>query len=158
MINAKHITICALAGVFAASPFISKAQNNQKAWVEKSNGYTKLLIDLDEKYSPEFGSSQGLAYYDTLIAVPTLANDKKQRTEREAVVAKLKAAKQTETDPFVKQDLDILIGQAELGFRGQDFTQSKEVSYLNPTEDILGGLQFVAIVLYYINFVIIIYN
>jgi hypothetical protein len=142
MITLKNKTIYALAiGALAIQPFAIKAQSDSKAWIAKSNTYTKILIDLDEKYSPEFGSSQGLAFYDTLISVPTLANDLAQRKEREQAVAQLKAAKLQETDLKIKQDLDILINQSELGFRNQDFSQNKEVSFLNPTATVFGGLQ-----------------
>ncbi|ASU35914.1 DUF885 domain-containing protein [Mucilaginibacter xinganensis] len=142
MTTLKNKAIYAVAiGAFALQPFTTKAQTGDKTWIAKSNSYTKILIDLDEKYSPEFGSSQGLAFYDTLIAVPTLANDLAQRREREKAVAQLKAAKQQETDLKIKQDLDILINQSELGFRGQDFSRAKEVSYLNPTATVFGGLQ-----------------
>ncbi len=125
-------------------PFAADAQTNtaeSKDWVKKSNEYTKILIDIDEKYSPEFGSAQGLAFYDTLITVPTLANVFANRKETEDAVARLKAAKQTETDLAIKQDLDILIDQAELGFRRQDFELSKEVIFLNATGGVFRGLQ-----------------
>jgi uncharacterized protein (DUF885 family) len=142
MINLKHKAIYTLIiGAFALNPFVSKAQSDSKDWITKSNSYTKILIDLDEKYSPEFGSSQGLAFYDTLVSIPTLANDLAQRKERENAVAQLKATKQKETDIKIKQDLEILIYQTELGFRNQDFNLSKEVSYLNPTSAVFQGLQ-----------------
>ncbi|MCR8557933.1 DUF885 domain-containing protein [Mucilaginibacter sp. BJC16-A38] len=138
----KNKAIYALAiGALALHPFAGKAQTENKDWIAKSNSYTKILIDLDKKYSPEFGSSQGLAYYDTLISVPTEANTLAQRKEREDAVAQLKAAKQKETDLKIKQDLDILINQSELGFRNQDFNRSKEVSFLNATSTVFGGLQ-----------------
>ncbi len=124
--------------------FTTNAQNDSvdnKGWVAKSNSYTKILIDIDEKYSPEFGSSQGLASYDTLISVPTLANVSAQRKETENAVALLKAAKSTETNLAIKQDLDILINQAELGFRNEDFNLNKRVSFLNATGGIFGSLQ-----------------
>ncbi|MEP7228710.1 MAG: DUF885 domain-containing protein [Ginsengibacter sp.] len=125
-------------------PFATNAQSHSaesKDWVKKSNEYTKILIDIDEKYSPEFGSVQGLAFYDTLITVPTLTNVFADRKETEDAVARLKAAKQTETDLAIKQDLDILIDQAELGFRRQDFELSKEVIFLNATGGVFRGLQ-----------------
>jgi|GEM_PF-6125924 len=34
-----------------------------KSWITRSDGFTSKLIDLDKKYSPEFGSSEGLAAY-----------------------------------------------------------------------------------------------
>jgi uncharacterized protein (DUF885 family) len=124
------------------SAVISQNHNTgSKDWVEKSNKYTKILIDIDQKYSPEFGSSQGLAYYDTLITIPTLANDLAQRKETEQAVSQLKAGRQNETNLAVKQDIDILISQSELGFRIEDFTLNKKVSFLNATSDIFSGLQ-----------------
>ena len=132
----KSLTLLAIA----ALPFAVKAQAD-KTWIAKSNDYTKILIDIDKKYSPEFGSEQGLAYYDTLIAVPTLANDKAQRKDRENAIAQLKAAKLTETNPALKQDLDILINNTELGFKREDFGNKREVLFLNATGDIFSGLQ-----------------
>ena len=129
---------------FAFLPFMVQSQTDTSAsknWVAKSNAYTKILIDIDQKYSPEFGSSQGLAFYDTLISIPTLANDLAQRKETESAVATFKAAKLKETDAAIKQDLDILINQAELGFRNEDFTLNKKVSFLNAAGDVFSGLQ-----------------
>lgn len=131
----------------AAFPFTSFAQNPQatstenKEWVIKSNRYTKLIIDIDEKYSPEFGSEQGLAFYDTLISVPTLANKEAERKDRLNAVNILKASKQKETNLAVNQDLDILIYQTELGFRKNDFEFDKEVTYNNATNTVFDGIQ-----------------
>ncbi|CAN5582528.1 DUF885 domain-containing protein [soil metagenome] len=136
----KRIPLLAVAFL----PFTIQAQTDtaaSKNWVLKSNAYTKILIDIDKKYSPEFGSSQGLAYYDTLISVPTLANDIAQRKETGYAVTEFKATKQKETNPAIKQDLDILINQAELGFRSEDFTLNKKVSFLNAASDVFGGVQ-----------------
>ncbi|MBA2761739.1 MAG: DUF885 domain-containing protein, partial [Segetibacter sp.] len=131
--------------VLIVIPFVAvKAQTNgtgSKDWVTKSNNYTRILIDIDQKYSPEFGSEQGLAFYDTLVAVPTLANEAAKRKETENAVAQLKNAKMKESDLAVKQDLDILIKQAELGFRREDFNLNKKVPFLNATGMVFGGLQ-----------------
>ena len=134
-----------LGHVLIVLPFVVvKAQTNgtvSKDWVTKSNNYTKILIDIDQKYSPEFGSEQGLAFYDTLIAVPTLVNQAAKRKETEDAVVQLKNAKLKESDLAIKQDIDILIKQAELGFRNEDFYLNKAVSFLNATGMVFGGLQ-----------------
>lgn len=133
--------------IAAAIPFsvftatVASAQTNEKEWVAKSNAYTKILIDIDKKYSPEFGSSQGLAYYDTLVSVPTLANDEAERKEKEQALANFKSAKETETLQPVKQDLDILIHQIGLDFRQQDYALNHDVGYVNATDFVFGGLQ-----------------
>lgn len=133
---AIKISLAALAVI----PFTVKAQTD-KNWTTRSNSYAKILVDLDEKYSPEFGSQQGVAHYDTLISVPTLANELAERKDKMAAKAKLKAAKLTETDPFVKQDLDILISDLELTFKREDFANTRKVPFLDATGSVFSGLQ-----------------
>lgn len=124
-------------------PFGSNAQTDNsggKDWIAKSNSYTHLLLDIEKKYSPELASSQGIASYDTLVSVPTLANDMASRKEKEKVLAQLKTALQKETNLHVMQDLNILIRQTELGFKMYDFYLNKEITFLNPTTSIYEGL------------------
>lgn len=142
MIDLNKTVIKFAAAIITIAPVISKAQNSgSKEWVTRSNNYTKLLIDIDEKYSPEFGSNQGLAFYDTLVSVPTLAHMKAERRDREHMLNELKQARQKETDAAVKQDLEILIHQTELGFRRQDFGENREVPFINAAGMVYGGLQ-----------------
>src|SRR4030095_9047460 len=124
----RSITNCFVFAAFPVVPLVSFGQKpvaataaESKEWVTKSNSYTKILIDIDEKYSPEFGSDEGFAFYDTLIAVPTLVNVRAQRNDKESALVVYRSAKQKETDIKVRQDLDILINNTELGFREQDF-------------------------------------
>lgn len=135
MIKGLILLSCSFALFSAAS-----AQDN-KAWIAKSNHYTQQLIELDKKYSPEYGSSQGLAEYDTLVSVPTLANTLAQRKEQEALLTVLNGYLQTETDPAVKQDLKILIAHLQLGFRQLDYAMSKQVPFLNAASYVFNGLQ-----------------
>ena len=143
----SKITINLFSLFIAAAPLASLAQNSSadstgnKEWINRSNSYTKLLIDIDEKYSPEFGSSQGFAYYDTLVSVPTLANKKAERKESENAVVLLKEARQKETNLAVKQDLDILVNHMELGFRTDDFEMNREISFFNATSTVFSGIQ-----------------
>src|SRR6185312_16286460 len=141
MIKLNKTILNVAVAAMAVAPVISKAQTATKDWVAKSNSYTKLLINIDQKYSPESGSRQGLAYYDTLASVPTLANMMAERRDREQTVKVLKQARQKETSAPVRQDLDILIHQTELGFRQQDFAQKREVPFINAAGMVYGGLQ-----------------
>lgn len=138
-----HFAICfsSLISIasFAQNPSVKPAEN--KEWILRSNSYTKILIDIDEKYSPEFGSTEGLAFYDSLIAVPTLANKEAERKEKENALGLFSTAKQNETDIKVKQDLDILIRQLQLSFREQDFELNREVSFFNPSNTIFDGIK-----------------
>jgi uncharacterized protein (DUF885 family) len=141
-LNKTFFNLALLAA--ATVPFIAKAQTNppgDKEWVTRSNANAKLLLDIDKKYSPEFGSSQGLAFYDTLITVPTVANTMAERKEDMDAVALLKRAKQREPDTKVKQDIDIIINHVELGFRQDDFNLYKKIAYMNATGIVFSGLQ-----------------
>ena len=121
------------------NPSLKTSEN--KEWIVKSNSYTKILIDIDEKYSPEFGSTQGLALYDTLIAIPTLANKNAARKDKENALILLKEAKQKETNIKIRQDLDILINSTELNFRKEDFELNREVPFFNPSSTIFDGIK-----------------
>ena len=147
MINLNKALNVVTILVTTTFPFAAFAQNGAappatgKEWIVKSNNYTKTLLDIDKKYSPEFGSQQGLAFYDTLVSVPTLANVLAERKDRENAVTLLKEAKQKETNIALKQDLDILINQSELGFRQDDFGLNREVPFTNVTEIVFNGIQ-----------------
>ena len=115
-------------------------QKESREWITRSNGYTKILIDVDHKYSPEDGSREGFSKYDTMIGIPTLANVMAERGDKEQVLAQYKSAKQKESDIKVKQDLDILIHNLELNFRIQDYELNKTVAFFNPTNTIYDGI------------------
>ena len=138
----KNKTICLIAlTALALQPFAGKAQTDDKTWIAKSNNYTKILLDIDKKYTPEFGSSQGLAFYDTLISVPTIANYYAARDDKRHAVELLIEAKRTETNPTLKQDLDILINHIALDFRGDNFEIAKKVPFINATNLVYEGMQ-----------------
>jgi len=134
------ISICSIHGKTFAQD-LKKVSIDDKKWISRSNSFTDLLLDLDKKYNPEFGSDEGIAKYDTLITVPTLANVRAERKEEEGVLQIFKTAVQQENDPHVKQDLQILISRMELDFREDDYSDQKKVEFLNPTAFIFSGLQ-----------------
>lgn len=118
-----------------------KPDQQDKSWIARSDQYTQMLIDLDKKYSPEFGSYEGLAEYDTLVSAPTYANLMAERTEDEALLVKYKDALNTERETPVIQDLKILIAYLGLAFRQQDYELNRQVTYLNATSMVYNGLQ-----------------
>lgn len=127
-----------------ATPQAGSSQPESKAqpdWVSISNGYAKMLLDVSFKYHPEFGSSQGLAQYDTKASQPTLANEDAERKENEAVVAKLKAASAEKQLPEVAEDLTIMVRKMDLNFRREDYERAHEVPFINASQNVFGGLR-----------------
>ena len=148
-INHMYHTKFLLNALFCCSfCFLNSTENlqaqsagNPKAWVEKSDQYTQLLIDLDKKYSPEYGSAEGLSEYDEQISVPTLANQLAERNEEEKLLTVYTAALQKEKEAPVLQDLHILIDHLKLGFGEMDYELKHKVPFLNAASQIYDGLE-----------------
>jgi uncharacterized protein (DUF885 family) len=140
-----HCWIASLAwGVSSLTSSVqlaSAAEPTGKAWVEQSNNYTRLLLDVQLKHSPEQGSREGLARFDAQITDPRLADELVQRRELEAVLCTLKTARTHVANKDVRQDLDILQRAIELQFRMDDFAQQHLVYPFNPSESVFEGIQ-----------------
>ncbi len=95
--------ICALAAPsFAAEP----------VWVTKSNDNAKLLLNVMAKYSPESASSLGVDGFDEQITDFSRDQFEAQNRDLRAAIAEMTRRRKLETDPKIRQDLDILIGSA----------------------------------------------
>ena len=117
------------------------ADTPDKSWIEQSNAYTHMLLDVHLEHAPEEGSQQGLAKFDSRISNPTLADQLAERRELESVLAKVTAARTTESNNHVKEDLEILRKAFDLQFREEDFALQREVPFDNASEVIFQGLR-----------------
>ncbi len=125
------IVVSLVVTAYAASP----------SWIDTSNGYTNLLINIEFKHTPELGSNQGLTEYDRHVAQPTLADEDAERQETEAALAKLKAALPKQTQKEVAQDLEIMINRVQLELRDDDFERAHEVPFFNASRMVFAGLR-----------------
>jgi uncharacterized protein (DUF885 family) len=121
---------------------ISQPETNGRAWIDASNQYTNMLLAVAFKHHPEFGSRQGLSEFDTKISQPTLADEDQERQETSAVVEKLKGAAGGQQPTEVKQDLNIMVRRVELDFKQEDFARAHEVPFLNASQIVFQGVQF----------------
>lgn len=111
-----------------------------QAWVQQSNAYTRQLQDIEFRYSPEEGSQEGYARFDTLIGKPTLAADQAERRELQAVLDRLRQQQSRETDPQVREDLEIIRKAFDLRFREEDFEETRLVPFYNADLMVYSGL------------------
>lgn len=111
------------------------------SWIEVSNRYTNLVLNIEMNHHPEQGTRQGLSQYDALVSHPTLADEDQERKQTEAVIARLKSALTQEKQPEVAQDLAIIIRSVELGFREQDYERAHEVPFLNASSLVFSGIR-----------------
>lgn len=111
------------------------------SWIARSNEYANLLIDIEKKYSPESASSEGLAQYDELITVPTLAVQHAATAEEKAALEKIEQQIPKEQNKYVKQDLEIIVHAISLDLRRTDFDEAHVVPYLNATSFAYSGIR-----------------
>jgi hypothetical protein len=111
------------------------------SWIARSNEYANLLIDIEKKYSPESASSEGLAQYDELITVPTLAVQHAATAEEKAALEKIEQQIPKEQNKYVKQDLEIIVHAISLDLRRTDFNEAHVVPYLNATSFAYSGIR-----------------
>ena len=124
------------------SPTPAAASRTEKGWIQRSNEFTNLLLDVTKKHSPESASAQGLAQYDEQISQPTKQDDDAAIAETKAVQVKLTRALALEHDKSVQQDLSILLHSIDLTLKRYDYSEAHEVPYENASQDVFQGLRF----------------
>lgn len=102
------------AGLLACLLFATTARSatDAPAWIAKSNENAQLLVNDLAKVSPEFAGRMGVSGYDDKIADLTEGVD--ERTRLMFTTSRDELAKRVlkETDPLVRQDLEILVESA----------------------------------------------
>jgi uncharacterized protein (DUF885 family) len=136
-----RLIAAALLGVLPFTVSAPAAAQDSKAWVAESDAYTNRLLAVELKHSPETGSQEGLAKFDTLISKPTLADELAERQEFVAVLADLKLQQAKETNQNVAEDLEILQKAFDLRFRREDYELKHVVPFINASENIFQGLR-----------------
>jgi hypothetical protein len=106
------------------------------AWVEKSNQNAQLLIALVARYAPEEASAEGVPGSDEQVS--TAAADEPERFRKDLASARDELAKRlaAEKGPLVRQDLEILIAQANRDIRQ---SEARERNLL-PYDDVAGTI------------------
>jgi hypothetical protein len=135
------VSLATLSAHAQAGPASAASTPVASSWIDRSNGYAGLILDVQFEHSPEGGSQQGLARFDTRISHPTLADDQQRRSELETVLAKIIAQQAKETDKDVAQDLAIMRKALELQFRSRDYGLAHDVPFLNASETVFTGLR-----------------
>lgn len=140
VLAAALLSICP-AGSPPAATAAPQAAPPDQGWVAKSNAYTQLLLDVQNRHSPERASSQGLAAFDDKIAQPTKLDDDAEMAEMKVVQRKLARALAVEQDKNVRQDLRILLHSIQITLKQYDYSEAHEVPFDNASEDIFQGLR-----------------
>ena len=114
---------------------------NPPEWVARSNQNTKLLVDLDNKYSPESASSQGFRQFDEQVFTISADLPARVRADLAKVKKELSGRLAKEQDRRVKQDIEILIRAADLRLRQSEAGEKTFIPYADVAGSIFGGIK-----------------
>jgi uncharacterized protein (DUF885 family) len=106
------------------------------AWVTKSNQNAQLLIEVMARYSPEDAGREGVQGLDEQISSAKPGEPERFRKDLAAARNELQSRLMAEKDPLVRQDLEILIAQANRDIGSSDASEST----LLPYDDIAGTI------------------
>ena len=110
-------------------------------WVKKSNQNARLMVELMAKLQPEEASQFGVEGYDDQISDLSPGFVQRQLAATREVHAKLAGRLATETDPRVKQDLEILVKTAADSIKGTELMDRMEVPYFSLDQLIFGSFR-----------------
>jgi uncharacterized protein (DUF885 family) len=118
--------------------FAMQASAEVQPWIAKSNGNAQLMLHVMAKYDPESAGSIGVDGLDEQIVDMSRDQYEPQLKDMRKVVAELEAKRKTETDPKVKQDLDILISRAQDQMRTSTLTHKTFMPFIDVTGMVFG--------------------
>ena len=132
------VTLPRLLIAVALIVFGSTAHAAEQPWVTRSNGNAKLLLDVLAKYSPETASQLGVDGYDEAITDFTRDLYDAQNADYTSAITEYQARLASETDPKVKQDLEILITAAKDNLATAVITRKYFIPYADITGLVFG--------------------
>jgi Bacterial protein of unknown function (DUF885) len=108
-------------------------------WVVRSNENSSGLLKILAKYSPEQASSYGLKGFDSEVADLGSGLAQRRRADLTGERENLKTALAHETDPQVREDLDILIHACDVTIEGIGLEDRLLLSFVDAGQLIFRG-------------------
>jgi uncharacterized protein (DUF885 family) len=108
----QKVVFALVIAALAAVPALT-ASAAELAWVAKSNENAKILLQAIAKYAPESASQLGVDGFDDKITDLSHDHFEDIQADRRAALADLQGRLKTETEPKIRQDLEILIDSAK---------------------------------------------
>ncbi len=127
--------------VALATAFALPALAADQAWVKKSNDNAQALLTVMAKYSPEGAGGLGVDGYDEKITDLSRDLFDAANKDTQAVINELQKKLKAETDPRIKQDLEILITAAQDNMRSNALARKYFLPFTDVTRMIFGVVQ-----------------
>lgn len=111
------------------------------AWVAKSDAHAQPVLQDAGRYLPENASSLGSEEFDADVADFKPRNYERELADAQKRLASLRQLRTAETDPKVRQDLDILIDSRTKKIATMKLERQYLLAHVNVAELMYGGLQ-----------------
>lgn len=110
-------------------------------WVKRSNENAKLLLAITAKYSPETAGDIGLEGHDAEVSSLPLDLNSRTIADLEEAQRQLNTRLETEADPQVRQDLQILSNSAQLRIEGICLSEKYNLPYFDVPQTVFEGIR-----------------
>jgi hypothetical protein len=127
-----------LVAIIAIGLLGAVAQAAELPWVTRSNENSKLLLTVVAKYGPESASQLGVDGYDEAITDFSRDLYEAQNADLQAAITDYKARLAAESDPKVRQDLQILINAAQDNISANALARKYFIPYTDVSSLVFG--------------------
>ncbi|MEO8159953.1 MAG: DUF885 family protein, partial [Arenimonas sp.] len=143
---ALALSVAAVGATAAPLPAAAPASTasvaaKEPAWVTRSNAITSSLLRAQAKFSPEGASSAGMVEYDGLASDLGPGINERYVAAMQVELSRLKALLATETDPQVRQDIQILVGSVEDDIEGTRLGDKYRLPWMDVPQMVFGNVQ-----------------
>jgi len=127
--------VCGILGV----PLAASAA--EPSWIETSDRDSAIVIEMQGAFHPEFASELGIDRFDTAVLDLDSENAKRYDAAAGRALGLLAAKRKAESDPKVRQDLDILVDAVESRRRTSALEHRLLIPYFDLPRHVFEGLK-----------------
>ena len=131
--------LCIVVPAAICLPLAASAED--RSWIEASDRNSAIVIEIEGAFHPEFASELGIDRFDAAVIDLAPENAKRYEAAAGRVLELLSAKRKTESDPRVRQDLDILIDAVGNRRRTTELEYRLVIPYFDLPRHIFQGLQ-----------------
>src|SRR5713101_2665751 len=133
------LLFCTVVSAMLCVPLAASAA--EPSWIETSDRNSAIVIEMQGAFHPEFASELGIDRFDGAVLDLNPENAKRYDAAAGRALGLLAAKRKAESDPKVRQDLDILIDAVESRRRTSALEHRLLIPYFDLPRHIFQGLQ-----------------
>lgn len=125
----------------ASTPKTASAAQATPAWVAKSNEHAQVMLDAQAPFQPEQASFFGVPGYDDQVSDLKPKNAERFRAATAGAKSELQQRLAKETDPNVRQDLQIMLAAADRNIEGSALNERLTLPWVDAPQLVFNGMK-----------------